>query len=377
MRSQTDSQLGMFERTVRDFAANELEEGRQENDRLGFGPLFEGVLAKANTVGFFSATMPDDLAGCDMGTTELCVLLRGLSMTDASLAGVIFTDTLAKEVVYRARGFLTLKEALGATDGAGASLFAFRSFADPAECASLAAEAAGEGAYRLSGRADYVVLGGIAGHAVLSARTGGDGYSFFVLDPGGPGVDASAPVESLGLHACPAVDLALDGAPAKLVGDEGQGAAYLQRVRGRMNAAAAAMSAGVMIGSLEEAVEYAKERRQGGREIINWSEIRRILARMAVKTKAADMALSDACRSAEENEPGWELAAQAAALFAGEASVEVTTDGIQVLGGNGYMEDYGQEKRFRDAGQVRALMGLAPIRELDLMRRVLEGEPFC
>jgi hypothetical protein len=40
------------------------------------------------------------------------------------------------------------------------------------------------------------------------------------------------------------------------------------------------------------------------------------------------------------------------------------------------MEDYGQEKRFRDAGQIRSLMGLAPIRELKLMESYLAGEPL-
>jgi alkylation response protein AidB-like acyl-CoA dehydrogenase len=143
-----------------------------------------------------------------------------------------------------------------------------------------------------------------------------------------------------------------------------------------MNAACAAMSLGVMKGSFEEAVAYAKERQQGGREIVNWSEVRRMLARMAVKMKAADMIVAELCRSAEGNEPGWEMGSRVAALFAGEASVELTRDGIQVLGGNGYMEDYGQEKRFRDAGQIRSLMGLAPIRELKLMESYLAGEPL-
>jgi alkylation response protein AidB-like acyl-CoA dehydrogenase len=189
-------------------------------------------------------------------------------------------------------------------------------------------------------------------------------------------VTASEPVLSLGLHACPAVDVTLDCARAALVGEAGKGAEYFGRVAGRMSTAAAAMSIGVMKGSLEEAVDYAKERQQGGRRIVNWSEVRRILARMAVRVKAADMVVTEACRAEEDNVPGWELGALAASIFAGGASIEVTTDGIQVLGGNGYMEDYGQEKRFRDAGQIRSLTGSSPMRELALMGKVLEGEPL-
>ncbi len=375
MKCGMDPELAMFEQTVLDFASKELLDSRQENDRFPFGPLFSDVLAKARAVGFFSVTMPEELDGSEMGTTELCLLLESLSRVDASLAGVVFTDTLAKEIVYRARGFLRLKELTGKVSELGGSLFAFPSQSDPADCAGITAEPAAEESYALSGKADYVVLGGIADSVVLPVRTGDD-FSFFTVDLAGAGIGISEPVQSLGLHACPAVDITLDGASGLLMGDEGQGAEYLRRVEGRMNAACAAMSLGVMKGAFEEAVAYAKERQQGGREIVNWSEVRRMLARMAVKLKAADMIVAELCRSAEDNEPGWEMGSRVAALFAGEASVELTRDGIQVLGGNGYMEDYGQEKRFRDAGQIRSLMGLAPIRELKLMESYLAGEPL-
>jgi alkylation response protein AidB-like acyl-CoA dehydrogenase len=376
MKFHMNTELGMFEETVQDFASKELVECRQANDRFPFGPLFEEVLKKARAVGFFSVTLPEELDGCDMGTSELCVLLESLSRADASLAAVIFTDTLAKEIVYHSRGFIQLHELLPKVSEYDGSLFAFPSHADPAEDVGLSAAPAGDGGYSIEGVAGYVVLGGIARNAVLPAKTGAGGFSYFLVDLAGDGVTKSEPVRSLGLHACPAVDMTLEGARGALVGDEGEGAMYLERVAGRMNAAAAAMSVGVMKGSFEEAVSYARERQQGGRAIVNWSEVRRILARMAVKVKAADMVVSDACRAAEDNMPGWELGARVAALFAGEASVELTTDGIQVLGGNGYMEDYGQEKRFRDAGQIRSLLGLTPMRELYLMGKVLEGEPL-
>ncbi|MHB8894538.1 MAG: acyl-CoA dehydrogenase family protein [Candidatus Geothermincolia bacterium] len=373
MKSLMNSELEMFEQTVQDFAEKELAEGRQENDRPFAYPQFEGVLRKANVVGFFSVTLPEELGGCDMGITELCVMLENISRIDASLAAVIFTDTLAKEIVYRARGFVLLKELLTVVSEFNSALFAFPSQGDPAERGELSAAPVGEGLFTLDGKADYVVLGGLARHAVLPAETSAGGHSFFLVDLSGPGVSVGDPVASLGLHACPAVDITLEGARGRLVGDEGEGAVYLERVAGRMNAAAAAMSLGLMKGSFEEAVAYARERQQGGREIVNWSEVRRILARMAVKVKVADMVVSEACRTAQENLADWELGAMAAALFAGEMSVDLTTDGIQVLGGNGYMEDYGQEKRFRDAAQVRSLLGNAPLRELRLMGKVLGG----
>jgi alkylation response protein AidB-like acyl-CoA dehydrogenase len=375
MRSRTDSELGVFERTVLDFASRELLENRQESDRFPFGPLFEDVLDKARAVGFFSATMPEELGGSGLDVTRLCLMLDDICRIDASLAGIIFTDTLAREVVYRSGGSEQVGDQPAGSGAYGDLLLAFQSHSDPSECKGLSVSV-GDGAYLLSGKADYVVLGGMAGGAVLPARTGVGGFSFFIVDLSGPGVTAGEPVLSLGLHACPAVDLSLDGARGRMVGEEGHGATYFENVSGRMHAAAAAMSLGVMKGSFEEALSYAREREQGGRRIVDWSEVRRMLARMAATVKVADMLVNDACRAAAEEEPGWELGARAAALFNGRVACELTGDGVQVLGGNGYMEDYGQEKRFRDAAHIRSLLGMAPVREIELLGRVLEGEPL-
>ena len=375
MRAQNDPELRMFEELVLDFAAKELVDNREENDHYPFGPLFEDVLRKAGEVGFFSVTMPEELDGADRGTGALCMLLEQLCRFDASLAGVIFTDTLAKEVVYGSRGFVSLKELVDRAAGYGDFLVAFQAYEDPAESTGLVAGKKDGDTYTLAGSAAYVVLGGLAANALLPARTaGGDGYSFFLVDLSGERVGRSDPVLSLGLHACPAVDLVLDAAEGRLVGEEGQGATCFERAVDRMCAAAAAMSLGLMKASFEEALAYAGQRRQGGREIVNWSEVRRILAGMAVKSKAAELALAEACRASEENGPTRGLDARAAALHIGRMACEVTADGIQLLGGNGYMEDYHQEKRFRDAEQIQSLLGMAPMRELELIGRVVDGE---
>lgn len=375
MRAPMDVETRLFEELVLDFAAKELVGNREENDRYPFGPLFEDVLRKARAVGFFSVTLPEELDGAARGMTDLAILLEGICRFDASLGGVIFTDTLAKELLYRSRGFVLLSDLLPRVEDYRGFLFAFPAYRHPAEIICLEAEEKDEGLYSLSGTAEYVVLGGLAAHAVLPARVAGsDGYSFFLVDLPGEGVESSPPVLSLGLHACPSVDLVLSGAEGALVGEEGEGGIYFERAADRMYAAAAAMALGVMKGSFDTALEYTRQRRQGGREIVNWSEVRRILAGMAVKAKAADMLVSEVCRAVDGNEPGWRLGARAAALHVQRAACEVTTDGIQLLGGNGYMEEYGQEKRFRDAEQIQSLLGSAALRDLDFIGKVVDGE---
>ncbi len=219
------------------------------------------------------------------------------------------------------------------------------------------------------------MLGNVAGRAVLPAATGdGAGYSLFLVDLQEEGVRRSDPVLGLGLHACPAVDMHLSGVRGELVGEEGEGPGYYEEAVDRLSAAAAAACCGVMKGSFDAALDYARQRIQGGREIVNWSEVRMILSSMALQGKVAEMLVRQAARAVDGGEPGWRLASRAAALQVQEAAAGVTCDGIQVLGGNGYMQDYGQEKRFRDAQQLQALTGMVPLRRLRYIRRIVDGD---
>lgn len=76
----------------------------------------------------------------------------------------------------------------------------------------------------------------------------------------------------------------------------------------------------------------------------------------------------------EKNGMGWRLKALAAAIHVQEAAVQVTTDGVQALGGVGYMQDFGQEKRFRDAKQIQACFGLTPLKRIKLFEGLTNKE---
>jgi alkylation response protein AidB-like acyl-CoA dehydrogenase len=257
-------------------------------------------------------------------------------------------------------------------------LVAFPSFDNPKEISIKArARKREDNTYALNGSADYVALGGLAKQALIPAVIDGQHeYSLFMVRIDQSGVQCSDPVVSIGLHACPAVDISFRDAEAVLVGKENEGNTYFDLASDRMSAASAAMAAGVIRGSFNVALDYAKQRTQGGREITNWSEVRMMLSAMAINLKCADLAISSACSMVDEQESGWQLASRAVDLLASEMACNVTSDGIQVLGGNGYMHDYSQEKSFRDAWQIQALMGLAPMRKLAYIKRIIEGEPL-
>ncbi len=357
------NELKSFEDLAVNFANKELDKRREQSDKYPFVPFENTVLAKAHELGFFGITLPEDLGGIGQGISTLCVVLESICRSDASLGAIIFTNALAQEIILRSGSGDLLRELT--SQGA---LIAFPAYSNPQEHKDLPLAAKGKKGYTLSGSADYVVLAPIAAHALIPAKISGqEGYSFFLVNLSGPKVNQSDPVFSLGVHACPVADLALDGAEAMLVGHEGKGAVCFGEAVGIMYAAAAAISLGIMRGSFDYALAYSNEREQGGWPIVNWSMIKTILADMAIQTKIADMAVSQACSAVENKIAGWDVYAKTAALHVQDAACQVTTDGIQVLGGYGYMKDYGQEKRFRDAQQIKTLLGLAPLRKVELL----------
>ena len=139
-----------------------------------------------------------------------------------------------------------------------------------------------------------------------------------------------------------------------------------------MNVAAAAMNAGIMKGSFNEALAYSRERFQGGRAIVNWSEVSMILAGMSIKADVAAMCVAQACLGLEKNGDAGGSEYISSSIHIHELACEAVNDGIQILGGYGYMKDYGQEKRFRDARMVQALLGPAPLKKLAMIRRIVE-----
>lgn len=374
MPETRDRELRMLDQAAAEFAAKELAPNREENDKFPFGPFCWDVVEKAHELDFFHFMLPDSLNGLNQGMSALCRLLENLCREDSSLGAIVFTNTAAQEILLGAGAEQALA---GITEGKAAAevLLGLPVFVNPAEVEHLPfARKTGDG-YVLSGPLEYMVLGGVARHALIPGRMEGiDGFSWFLVDLSRSRVRKSEPVLSLGLRACPAVDLDLGEAEARLIGREGGGEACFNRMADRFHIAAAAMSAGVMKGAFKEALEYARGRFQGGRKIIQWSEVKMMLADMAVQIENADMILASACQAVDAGRSGWERKSRAAALHIQKTACEAATDGVQVMGGVGYMKDYGQEKRMRDARQLQSLLGLAPLKRIRFIEKMIKSE---
>lgn len=376
MLTALNKDLKPFEDMITSFSADVLKPHVEENDHYPFGNLAVDVIEKAfeqiYNLGCLGVMLPEKYNGIEQGISALCMMLGHVAEVDASFSLIIFTSSLSQEIILQAGADDIAMQVFPNAKTAKEYLIAFPSFNDPGQIADLPKAASSGKGYKLTGKLDYLVLGNFSHWAVIPAKVNNKpGYSFFLVNMNDKGVKKSEPVFSLGLHACPIVDVTFDGVSTQLIGKEGDGGKTFDLASKTMYVATASISAGIMKGSLKEAVEYAKEREQGGRKIIDWSEVRMMLANMAVKSKAADMCVAATAHAIEDKIPNWGIYGVSSALIVHEMACDLVTDGVQVLGGYGYMKDYGQEKRFRDARQVQALLGTVPLRKLALIREII------
>jgi alkylation response protein AidB-like acyl-CoA dehydrogenase len=359
--------LQSFTELAADFARKELVAAREEHDRYPFAPFWSDIVAKAFRVGFFGITLPAAHGGTGLAADSLVPVLRELSRADASLSALIFTHAAALGIIAesgRGEEADAVYRAISADDG---KPLAFQASAHPDEIGIPSVSIQGD-IHRLTGKIDFLSAGPLADYAVVAGSDGsGEEFSSYLVALKGEGVSISPPVMTLGFHACPVADIELVGARGRLLGEKGRGREYCRRAWPRLSLAAAAISLGIIEGSCAEARAYAQDRIQGGRRIIGWPEVRMILAGMERDVRFASAALAEACRMFAAGDPGWEVASVSVALGIGEAASSGAVDGIQVLGGNGYMADYGQEKRMRDAKQAQMLLGMPALRRLELV----------
>src|SRR5665811_917828 len=151
----------------------------------------------------------------------------------------------------------------------------------------------------------------------------------------------------MGLHGSPTGELTLDDVRVplgNLVGEEDEGFRIAMMTLDRSRPGIAAQALGIAQGAFEVARDYAKERKQFGRRIIDNQAIGFMLADMDMKTRAARHLVYEAHAMIDRKDPQLTYVASAAKAFASDTAMQVATDAVQVLGGYGYVRDYPAER---------------------------------
>jgi alkylation response protein AidB-like acyl-CoA dehydrogenase len=230
--------------------------------------------------------------------------------------------------------------------------------------------------YVVTGTKQWISNGSCADYYILFARTSDDakrGLSTFVVPADTPGLSFGAPEKKMGLACDVTTQVIFDGArlPAsQLIGDEGAGMRVALSALDAGRLGIAAVATGIAQAALAHAVAYAGERRQFGRPIGELQGLQFLLADMAADVERARATYLLAARLKDAGRP-FSRQASIAKLTATDAAMRVTTDAIQVLGGNGYTRDYPVERLFRDAKVTQIFEGTNQIQRMVIGRDLL------
>ena len=287
--------------------------------------------------------------------------------------------------------------------GAGSDLGSLTSTATPN----------GDGTYALNGQKIYITWGDHDAtpnivHLVLArlpdAPPGPKGISLFLATKFEVRADGSLggrndfrPVgieHKLGIHASPTCVMSYEGARAELVGQPNQGLAHMFVMMNNARLAVGVQGVGVAEGAYQHALAYALDRRQGrsiwtgeaNAPIIDHPDIRRTLAVMKARIEAAralcfatgvaaDMAQHAAT---EDQRRAWkgreDLFVPIAKAWGTDVGCDVASEGIQIHGGMGFIEETGAAQYYRDARITPIYEGTNGIQAMDLVGRKLSQD---
>ena len=313
------------------------------------------ALAQSDLFGIF---VPEEYGGMGVGVLSLCIATEELSKACGGIAVCYAASALGTFPIILF-GNEAQKEKYLPSLAKGEKLAAF-GLTEPAagsDASAIQTTAKKQGDhYILNGTKHFITNGGDAEIYIIIAMTdkskGPRGASAFILEKGTPGFSFGKKEDKMGIKASSTSELIFTDCKIpkeNLLAREGMGFIVTMKTFDMSRPGVAAQAVGIAQGALDEAVKYAKERKQFGKSISTFQGLQWMLADMATEVEAARALVYATARMVDNGETKVGKESAMAKMFASDVAMKVTTDAVQILGGYGYMKDYPVEKYMRDA----------------------------
>lgn len=358
------------------------------------------VMHQAGLSGF---GLPRQYGGLNMPVTVFSAVCEMISRADASFQNVWGLQSCADTINEFGSPEQKEKYLKMASNGATMSM----DLTEPDAGSDLqsvmlkATEDVENGCWRLNGVKRFITNGDSDIHLVLArseeGTTDGRGLSLFIYDKRNGGVNVRRIEDKMGIHGSPTCELVFNNAKAELCGDRRLG--LIKYVMALMNGARlgiATQSVGIQDAAWREAVAYAAERRQFGRNIDTFPAVYQLLTVMKAKVEASRSLLYETSRyvdiyksldviakvrtlTPEERQESKRYSRLADALtpiskgMTSEFANQNAYDSIQIHGGSGFMRDYTCERLYRDARITSIYEGTTQLQVVAALRYVTSG----
>ena len=377
MPFQLNAEQEMVRLMARDFAKRELEPFSAKRDKEEIFP--SDVVKKMGQLGLLGMMVPLEFGGSGAGAVSYCLALQEIAYACASTAVTMSVANLSTEPLLKfGDEGQKIKYLIKLAQGEMLGCFALTEPNSGSDPASLAIRAEDKGDYYLiNGTKVFITHGAYADVVNLIARTGPEkgskGLSAFIVEKGTPGFSVGSREDKMGLRASNTVELIFEDCKVpkeNLLGKPGIGfkIAMTALDSGRIGIASQAL--GISRACLDEAIRYAKERKQFGRTISSFQAIQWMIADMATSIEAAHLLTLSAAGRKDQDVP-FTKEASMAKLFASEMANRTAYMALQIHGGYGYIKDFKVERLYRDARATTIYEGTSEIQRLVIARELL------
>jgi acyl-CoA dehydrogenase len=385
-----------IQKWVHDFAENTIRPVAHEWDEREETPW--PVIEEAAKVGLYSFDFVANAFGDPTGLL-LPVVMEEMAWGDAGIALAIFGTTLGVAGIF-ANGtpeqvMEWVPQCFGTPDKIQLAAFCVSEPDAGSDVSSLRTRAVYDEAkdeWVLNGTKTWITNGGIADiHVVVASvdpALGSRGQASFIVPPGTKGLTQGQKFKKMGIRASHTAEVVLDDVRipgACLLGGKEKLDEKLARVREGKNGvrsqaamatfeasrpAVGAQALGIARAAYEYALDYAKDRKQFGRPIIENQAIAFKLADMRMRIDASRLLVWRAAWMGRNGKQFTAGEGSMSKLFAGETAVWVTEQAIQILGGYGYVREYPVERWHRDSKIYTIFEGTSEIQRLIIARAI-------
>ena len=377
MDLQLSEEQRILKDAMREFADGEIAPGAAERDELARFP--SELIPKLAEQGLLGIMVPEEYGGQGYDAVSSAIILEEIARVDAAVALLVGShNSLCSGHILLAgtddqkRRFLpplARGEKLGA--------WALTEPGSGSDAGSMRTRATLEGDHWvIRGDKQFITQGSTAGTYVIMASTdpsqGTKGISAFVVDRETPGLVVGKLEKKLGVRASDTAALHFDDMRVpndRLLGKQNEGFKDVLSVLAAARIGMAALAIGIAQGALDEALNYAKRRRQFGKPILEYEAIQWMLADMATESEAARLMAWHAATLRDEGAPYLRIASQAK-LYSSEVAVRSTSKAIQIHGGYGYLKDSPVERFYRDAKLCEIGEGTSEVQRMVIAREL-------
>jgi len=367
----------MLRDSVRSFSDDNIAPRADEIDRTNTFP--RDLWPEMGKLGLHGITVEEEYGGSGLGYLEHCVAMEEVSRGSASvgLSYGAHSNLCVNQIRRNGNEAQKRKYLPKLISGEHVGALAMSEPGAGSDVVSMKTRAEKKGdRYVLNGSKMWITNGPVAETLVVYAKTdpsaGPRGITAFLIEKGMKGFSTAQKLDKLGMRGSDTCELVFQDCEVpeeNILGKVGEGVRVLMSGLDYERAVLAAGPLGIMQAALDVVLPYVHERKQFGEPIGTFQLVQGKLADMYVQMNAARAYVYAVAKACDRGQTTREDAA-GAILYAAEGATKIALDAIQLLGGNGYINEFPTGRLLRDAKLYEIGAGTSEIRRLLIGREI-------